>query len=522
MDKIKESLNKVLEKIKNLSKGKKIAFSILTVGLIVGIVYLFIFFNTTKYAALYKDMDPNDANMVISKLNEKKISYKVENNTIKVPEEKVSELRLELAPQLTGGSKGYEILENSSAFGMTDKERNLKYKIALEGELARNIMSFPEVKKATVLLVMKEDGNFFKEAEPSQASVTLEFQPGKNITKDQIKAIVSLLTGSVKNLSKENVKVIGVVNGKTAELTEDLFTDEKNDLATAVDKQQGYKSKLEKEYEKKIISLLTPKYGSGVKATVDVDVDFDASEKTSTTFDPKNVVKSEEIEKDTNNAAQGNTSAGPVDNNMTNTYTNGGNNTQSTHEKQTRNYEVGKVEQKVVAAPGRVKKVSASVVVNNENITEEERSSVKNSVSAAVGFDQNRGDIINVEGIKFNNGLDDAAAEEAARLAKEAEAKKKMLMYKYIGAGAAALILLLVILIALRKSKKAKQQAEEMEEGIDFIIDDNIQPKEALKPIDFEEENEKNHVEKEIRKYATNKPDQVAEIIKSWMAEDER
>ncbi|WP_242846102.1 hypothetical protein [Clostridium novyi] len=147
-------------------------------------------------------MDPNDAQTVMTKLNEKKVEYKVENSSIKVPEEKVSELRLELAPQLTSGSKGYEILENADSFGMTDKERELNYKIALEGELAKNIKSLPEVKDAKVLLVMPQEGNFFKQAENAQASVRIEFNEGKSISKEQIKAIVSLVTGSVKNLKK--------------------------------------------------------------------------------------------------------------------------------------------------------------------------------------------------------------------------------------------------------------------------------------------------------------------------------
>lgn len=522
MDKIKETLGKVLEKIKNLSKGKKIAFSVLTIGVIIGIIYIIIFLNKTNYALLYGNPDPSDTPTILAKLNEKKISYKIENNNIMVPEENVSELRMELAPQLTGGSQGYGILEDSNTFGMTDKERNLKYKIAMEGELAKNIMILPEIKKAVVLLVMPEEGNFFKEAEKAQASVTLEINTGKNITKDQVKAIVSLLTGSVKNLPKENVKVLGVVNGKTVDLAEDLYKDEEDNIGSAIEKQQQYKSDLEKAYEKKILSLLSPKYGDGVKVAVDLDLDFDANEKTSITYDPKNVPKSQETYKSNSNTAPGTTSSGPVDNNMTNTYSTTGGNTQSSEEKQTTNWEVGSTNEKTVSAPGKVKKVSASVVVNNEEITDAERTSINNLVVAAISYNQSRGDIISIEGAKFNSTSDSVAAEEAAKLAEEEAANKKMLMYKYIGAGAAGFILLLIILISMRKAKKAKELGEEELEGIDVLIDEKIEPKETLKPIDFDEESESSHIEKEIKKYATQKPDQVADIIKSWMAEDER
>ncbi|ABK62159.1 flagellar basal-body MS-ring/collar protein FliF [Clostridium novyi] len=523
MDKIKEKFKNLIDKFKELSKGKKIAFSILGVGIISGLIYLIVFLNTTKYAVLYKDMDPNDAQTVMTKLNEKKVEYKVENSSIKVPEEKVSELRLELAPQLTSGSKGYEILENADSFGMTDKERELNYKIALEGELAKNIKSLPEVKDAKVLLVMPQEGNFFKQAENAQASVRIEFNEGKSISKEQIKAIVSLVTGSVKNLKKENVKIIGVLNGKTKDLTDDLFSEEDGkDLTSVTDKQNKYKKNLEKEYVKKIMNILTPKYGEGVKAAVNVDLDFDASEKTSTVWDPNNVVRSEEIEKDTEKSKDGKVSAGPVDNNMSNTYNNQDGNSSSTHEKTTRNYEVGKIEQKTVGAPGKVKKISASVTINDENLNPVDKDKINSLVAGAISYDENRGDIITVEGLKFNEINDAKAEEEAKKQAEEQKAKQRTFIYKCIGGAVIALLLIGGIIALIRKRKNKKEEAEEQIEGIDMLIDDEVEPKEPLKPINFDEENESTHIEKEIKKYATEKPDQVAEIIKAWMAEDER
>lgn len=122
--------------------------------------------------------------------------------------------------------------------------------------------------------------------------------------------------------------------------------------------------------------------------------------------------------------------------------------------------------------------------------------------------------------MKFNNSAEASAQEEAEKLAAE-EANKKALMYKYIGAGVGAVVLLLITFMSLRRLRKSRRK-EEDEVGVDMIIDDNITPKEVLPPIDFETENEKSHVEKEIKKYATEKPEQVVEIIKAWMAEDER
>lgn len=522
MDKIKEQFKKLIEKFKELSKGKRIAFSVLFVGIMAGIIYLIISLNTTKYSVLYKDMDVNDAQTVMGKLAEKKIEYKVDNNSIKVPEENVSELRMELAPQLTSGSKGYEILDNGDTFGMTDKERELKYKRALEGELSRNIKSLPEVKEAKVLLVMQQEGNFFKQEDPGTASVTLEFEPGKKVTKEQIKAIVALVSGSVKNLPKENIKVVGVINGKTQELSEDLFKDEGNkDISSVTEKQESYKKNLEKEYVKKIMNILTPKYGEGVKAAVNVDVDFDASEKTSTMWDPNNVVRSESTEKDTDNTKGGKTSAGPVDNNMSNTYNSKDEKMSSTHEKVTKNYEVGKVEQKIVGAPGKVKKISASVTINDENLSSVDKDKINSLVAGAISYDESRGDIVSVEGMKFNEVNEAAAAEEAKKQAEAEKAKNKALIYKIVGGTLAALLIIGGIIALIRKRKNKNEELEDEVEGIDMLIDDDVQPTESVKSIDFEEDNENTHVEKEIKKYASEKPEQVAEIVKAWIAEDE-
>ncbi|WMJ81333.1 flagellar basal-body MS-ring/collar protein FliF [Clostridium sp. MB40-C1] len=519
MNKLKENVGKLLEKIKSLSKGKKIAFGTLALGILIVLIYLIIHFNKTNYAVLFRDMDPNDAQTALAKLNEKKIQYKIENNTIKVPEEKAAELRMEIAPVLTNGAKGYEILDEGSKWGMTDKEMDTKYQIALQGELQKTIETFPEVEKADVKLVMNKESDFFKKEDPAQASVTLHFKNGQKVNKEQIKAIVSLIGGSVKNLPKENVKVIGVVNGTTSVLSEDLFDDEKNTLGTATDKQRDYEKNLEKEYEKKILALLSQKYGAGVQATVDVQAEFDASEKTSTTWDKTPVVRSEKNVKDTNTNTATKPSGSPVDNNMSNTYGSNGGNSNSSHEESTKNYEIGKVEEKVVAAPGKIKKVSASIIVNESSLSDDAKTKIQNTVSAAIGYDQNRGDIISVEGMKFA-GVDDPE-KEAEKKAQEEAAQKKMLMYKYIGAGVAALIALIAVLIFVRKSRKKRNEEDETQ-GIDFLVGENVTPKEPLKPIEFDDENEKTHLEKEIKKYASNKPEQVAEIIKAWMAEDER
>ena len=113
---------------------------------------------------------------------------------------------------------------------------------------------------------------------------------------------------------------------------------------------------------------------------------------------------------------------------------------------------------------------------------------------------------------KAQAALEEMNAEEAAN-------KKTMMM---IAGGIAGAILLGAIIFFILKRRKKKE--EEEEQLLDTLIDDTIIPKEpdAFDPIEFETKTQKSHLENEIKKYATEKPEQVVEIIKSWLTENER
>jgi flagellar M-ring protein FliF len=118
--------------------------------------------------------------------------------------------------------------------------------------------------------------------------------------------------------------------------------------------------------------------------------------------------------------------------------------------------------------------------------------------------------------------LQDKTKKDLVEMQKTTDSEKKMAVYKLAGELVGGLLLLILIIVLFKKRKV--ENVETAHKGIDVLIDDNIMPTEQThyKPIDFEVNDEKSHIEKEIKKYAIDKPDQVADIIKSWMAEDER
>lgn len=529
MDKLSEFFKNLYEKWKNVSKGKKIAFGVSFAGIIVVIIYLAVSLGSTKYAVLFSDLDPTDANIVIEKLKEKKISnYKISGNAVYVPEEVREELRLEMAPLLTSGSKGWELLDSGSSFGATDTEMKIQYQRALQGELERTIKSFPQVERARVALVLPEDSVFVKDSTPASASITLMMKTGKKLSDEQVKAIVALVRGSVKNLPSENVQII---DDNMTLLTKDLFNEDKTNLTAAASKQQEMKRNYEKQLEDKVMEQLArPFHNSNVTVKINADLDFDAVENITTTVDPKGTPISEKVVEENNGGTGSATSRNPVDNNMTNGAAGSNNNSQgSTHKEQTTNYEVGKSETKTQKAPGSVKRLTASVVING-NIDDALKTQITGLVAGAIGFDEERGDTINVEGIAFDE-TDSENAKKALDEMKAQEAEEKKLeMYKLIAGGAGLLVLFIILIVLIRKGKKKGSEFDALEnnvvpKGIDVVVGSKSQkPEIEYKPIDFdlEDNNEKLHLEKEIKKYAAEKPDQVADIIKSWLVEDER
>lgn len=530
MGKLSEGFKKLIEKWNGFSKNKKIAFGVFFVGIIASLVFLGISVGSTKYEVLFSNMDSSDSAAVYKKLQDDKVNAKVSGNSILVPKGQVDQLRMQMLSEvpMTNGSQGFELLDKTK-LGSTDEEMKINYQRALQGELERTIKSFPEVENARVHLVLPEDTAFVKDTEPGDASVTLKLKPGTKLTPDQVKSVIALITGSVKNIPKENVQVI---DDKMTLLSKDLYNNNKDmaDSTTPAEKQQQLKQQFESDMEKRLLGMLEAIYGKDkVKVKVNTDLDFDAVQQDSVTYDPKTVVVSEHGVKDNSTAQTNNGASSPVDNNMTNsTATNTNNNGTTTHEETTKNYDVSKVEQKTIKAPGSIKRLTASIALDG-NVDDATKTAIRNLAVSAIGYDDKRGDTISVEGVPFDTKVKDDAKKDLDAMNKAADQAKKTKMYTMIGIGVAALLGLgLMFFLWRRKKNDADELMEEriQSQGIDVIIGDDtdVYTKEhpKFKPIELETENERTHVENEIKKYAKDKPEQVADIIKSWLAEDER
>src|SRR5580693_4576407 len=195
----------------NFSVGQR--WTILIAGILVGLgVYALVNWERERdFRPLYTSLSPEDASVVVQKLKESATPFRLTNNgaTISVPEDKVAELRLEMAgagvPK--NGRIGFEIFDKAN-FGMTDFAEHINYRRALEGELERSVMSIAQVEQARVHISFPQESVFTESRAPAKASVLVKIRPGDALPDSAMPAITNLISSAVEGLAPESVSVL--------------------------------------------------------------------------------------------------------------------------------------------------------------------------------------------------------------------------------------------------------------------------------------------------------------------------
>ena len=506
--KIKEFTNKKLSDFKNLSKSKRLAIIIVIIAIILSFIFGIKYMNDNKYKVLFSGLDSNDAASITKELENQKVDMKIKGDSIYVPKEQVDKLRLELSSNISNGSKGFEIMDEGSSFGLTDEEFKIKKQRMIQGEIEKTIKSFAQVEDARVHIINGQESVFAKESEPGSAAVSLTLKPGESLDISQVRSIMSLVSASSDNIPKQNVEV---VDQNMNLLSEGLF-DENGNVQSTNSNGLYIARKAEKELnsdlERSISSILESMFGQGkVVVKVNSDLNFDTNETTEIKIDPNRVAIKED--RKTNKTSQDEATGGNIDNNMN---TVGGNESNSNESKEEKiEYETGRVESKTIKAQGEINKITASVAING-NLDNKTIKKVEDIVSNIIGVDKKRGDSISVVGMKF-----DTLANEDDLNAK-GEINNVM---KIVGCVVGILLLLiLVILIYMYIKKKNLDFVEDDYDDSEHldIINQKIQEMEQTRSTEDEEEDNIS-LEEEVRLFAAENKDQVTDLIKSWLSE---
>lgn len=522
MDKIKELFEKIKDGWKALEKNKKIALTIIVVGILLFVSIYTMISKKADYVTLYSDLTLEDAGKIVEDLDSKQIKYKLENGgtTILVDSKNIDRYRLDLAMDgnLPSETKGYEIFDDMGMM-VTDDDRKIMLQRALEGELERSITSLDAIKRAKVHLVMSEKSIFETEEKDASASVILDIKPNYSLSEEALKGIGSLVSGAVENLPLENIQI---VDSKGNLLSNMLADGSDNNSLNLLDKHQQIKADYEKKLEDNVLKLLAPVLGRNkVKVAINVDLDFDSKENETTRYsDPQ--PRSEQVEA-TGSDIETQQDDGLIGNTASNVINEvNGEDASYSH---TRNNELTTEKTHTVSAPGKLLKVTASIVYDG-NLSQQKIAEIENLVGTAIGYDFERDDLINVVGMEFDS-------DEKERLEGDLDEFNKSQGFlglleenkKYLLIGGLALVTLILLIVIVRKIL-GRDREDDLEldfENFDSKIseDTNImeevsreKPEETVIDISIDIN------ESKANEYAEENPDLVADLIKVWMKED--
>ncbi len=378
--------NNIITFLKGLSTTKKVVLLLVILGTVACMSMIMIWAGRPEFKVLYSNISSEDAGAILSRLKEKKIPYRISSDgkAILVPKEKVYELRLSLASEglPKGGGVGFEIFDKTQ-LGMTEFVQNINYQRALQGELARTIDSFYEVVSSRVHIVMPVNSVFVEEEKPAKASVVIRLRPGMKLSKKEIKGIVNLVSASVPNLPSENVTVVD----NHGDLLSSFIGDENSKLGEITSEQLAFQRRVEKGLEERVETMLAQALGPG-KAIVRVSCSFDFTKQKETEeiFDPRKVIRSEQVLKQESGKNQNIPVGVPgVTSNLVQTDTQKAQNTVQKptfkKEEKTVNYEISKKMRHTIAPVGKITRISVAVMVDGTyRYVKSVKSNAKNNV----------------------------------------------------------------------------------------------------------------------------------------------
>lgn len=447
----------MLEFVKKLGAPRLAAMGVVSLGLIGFFVYIIMRMSQPQMALLFSDLTLEDSSQIVKELERRQVRFQLRNDgaQVFVPQEQVARVRLQLAESgmPRGGGVGYEIFDKGDALSSTSFVQNMNQLRALEGELARTIRGIERVQSARVHLVLPERALFSRERTEPSASIVLRVRGG--LEPQQIRAIRHLVASAVRGLSPQRISIVD----EGGRLLADGAGDASGMMGSTIDERKaGQERRLREQVESIIASVVGP---GRARVQVAADMDFNRVTQTSDDFDPeRRVVRSTQTREEQSTSNEGRDGQVTVGNELPGANQTGpGQNASresSRKSEETINYEIARTQRTEVVEGGRIKRVSVAVLVdgiyardpqgnvNYQPRAQEELDRIGALVRSAIGFDQRRGDQVEIVNLRFA---------EAPQLAAPEAPKPWWMIYDFtkedIRYGIELLVLLIVSLLVM-------------------------------------------------------------------------
>jgi flagellar M-ring protein FliF len=415
---------------------------------------------TPQMTTLFTDLSVEDSSSIIKELERQAIPYEMRNDgaILMVPKDKVTRLRMKLAegglPK--GGGVGYEIFDKSDTLGSTSFVQNINHLRALEGELARTIRAIDRIQAARVHLVLPERPLFSRETPEPSASIVLRVRGA--LEPQQVRAIRHLVASAVNGLKPQRVSIVDEAGQL---LADGAAGDAANGGVTSDERRINFEKRMRGEVE----SIVSSVVGNG-RARVQLSADFDYNKVTQTSdkFDPEGrVLRSSQSREESSTTADNRDGQVTVNNELP------GNQRQdnataardqSKKSEETNNYEISRTTKTEVTEAGRVNRISVAVLVDGIYSKNEKGETVYQArdkeqldriaalVRSAIGFDQKRGDQVEVANLRLAETPSFPVSEPAGWMSMLQFTKDDIM--RGVELGVMALLAILVLLLGVR------------------------------------------------------------------------
>jgi flagellar M-ring protein FliF len=525
--------NRITQYWNQFSKTQKITF-IATVALVVLTIGIISYnLSKTEYALAYTNLQPSDAAAIKGYLDEAKIPYQLseDGKSIGVPRSQVASVKLAVESQGLNqtGNVGYGAFNQNSSFGTTEKEFNVKYINAVQGELQQLINSNNAIAGSKVLISLPEESVFLpkgKEKEMASASVVLSVKQGYTLDQNKIDTMYNLVSHSVKDLPIANI-TISDQNGEPL-----LYSKDNNKITSASSLAVQHfeiNNQFRNDVQRSVQSMLGAILGKE-KVIVNVfsTMNFDQVNTKEQLVTAPNAVDQKGLEISVEEIQKNYTSDSGIPNGgvpgtgQTDVpgYPGSSNNGNSKSEELQRrvNLEVNHITNEITATPFVVKDLTINVGVeppdpNNPNsLTQETKDAVQrilvNVVRAALA--DNKQPYTEEQLVQKVTVF----AHSFARTGGGAVGTtNQMLLYGGLG-GIALALLAGGIIMAMRRRKAAAQLAEE--EALAAAAPAKVE----FPTIDIDNVSNENQVRKQLEQLAKRKPEEFVNLLRTWLVDE--
>jgi flagellar M-ring protein FliF len=521
------TLERARSTFSSISLGQKVVIGLLLVGLLLGGFFFFRWITAPTQAPLFSNLASADASAIVDQLNAGGVAYTLADGgqTIMVDKNQVYDLRLQMSGKglPAGQDTGYALLDKQ---GITTSEfqQQVTYQRALEGELSNTLEALKGVNQAVVHVALPKDEVFVTEQAKPTASVLLDLAPGTNLSGEQIQAVTNLVSSSVQDMDPDQVTVTDST-GHVLSAPGTGVTAGAGDARSQVE--QEYEARLAANAQQILDTVVGPGHS---KVSVRADVDLSKRQSTSETYTYNNgtppLSSSSTNESYTGSGTPVGGVLGPE--NMPDAASNAGGGTSSYDKTSTTdNNAVDKTTETVEAAPGGLNRLTVSVVMDNAVAGSLNQNQIQSLVGNAVGLDTARGDAITVASMPFDTT---AAKQAAADLAAAKQAESSAQMWSMIKTGGIAAGIALVVLLVWLRSRR-REEVEEDYEPLE-LSDDMLAELDRLRIQSTREEAlvdtrameleaaERQKMRGEISTMVSERPDEVAAMLRGWLSEN--